>query len=70
MANNVLELKKENNSQIQEIRGMPSRASKKKVIPRPTKGKLQNEKKKKKSYLRQPLKKRDYSHMYHNQNDI
>ena len=57
MANNVLELKKENNSQIQEIQGMPSRANKKKVIPRPTTGKLQNEKKNKQKLLEAAIKK-------------
>lgn len=47
MANNVLELKKENNSQIQEIQGMPTRASKKKVIPDLQQGNYRMKKKKK-----------------------
>ena len=41
-----LQLKKEKNSWIQEIQWKPSETSKKKVMPRPTTGKLQNEKQK------------------------
>lgn len=67
MANNVLELKKEFNSQMQEIQWISSRISKK-VIPRPTTGKWQNNSKKQKEINKTTLeaaaKKREISFEY------